>query len=230
MYNEKKKFFSAGHAAVTIAILSLIVLLNCAMFGSKASLAMSSGIRYKTGEANRISLECVLAWDSGNVPAILDVLRESDTRITFVVTGETAKQNPVLIRQMVSDGHSILTMGMHFSDAEILTEDELFESIEDSLFLLRQAAAEATGFYCASADTGKALRASGRAGLACYRCTRDLLCARGESSDIISRAKESAKGGSIIAATPTAAFCEALPDLLVTYRKMGFDVGGVEAN
>lgn len=223
----EKRTRGAVHLTANLIIIALIVLLNGFMFRSDAVAVLSSGIRYRTDDRSAVAVECILAWDSENLTDILQVLRDNDTRITFAVTGEYARDFPEKLAQIASEGHTFLTMGMKYSDADILTESELTQSIKESVAWFGKCEAAPAGFYSISDDTRKVTGSARSAGLACVRCTNDLLCARGSADDIKERAAACASGGSIIAVTPTRAFVQALPDILKGYRNRGLTVSGV---
>ena len=203
-----------AHICVTVLILALIIILGVVMNRPKAMAVLSQGIIYKSPNPDEVMLLCILSWDSSFTEDILAILRNENVKITFAVTGSLAEAKPDLIAEIANDGHSVLTCGMNYTDAQTLSKDELTESILQSVEIIERAGAAVTGFYNGSSDTSKAQRAARALGLSCYSCTHDLLCGRGTKDDIINRAKQYAHKGNIIAVTPTEGLKDALPEII----------------
>ena len=223
------KFQRLRHTIINVMLIAMIALLYCAMSGGASVPATGADIIYKTENKGTVALECVIAWDGQYIAEILDILRTEDARISFVVQGSWADRNRDMLRQIISDGHSILTCGMNYEDTASLSQEELAASIKNAAALTEQiTGSKVTAYYCPTDDVSKAMRAAKKAGFDCVRCTVDLLSARGNSEEIKMRAKNSLQDGSIVAFTPTAALTEALSDILAMYRKAGLSVCGVE--
>ena len=72
-----------------------------------------------------ISVEDGVEVSSGGLIKILKLLREERVKVTFFVTGNFAKVNPELVREIVSDGHEVACHGVdHFEPRKT----DIFES------------------------------------------------------------------------------------------------------
>lgn len=216
------------HTIINVLLIAMIVFLYYAMGQADAIDVLSSDVIYRTGAQNKISLECVVAWESEYVDDVLTVFEERNVTASFVVSGAWARENPELMRKIVNGGHEIATCGMQYSDTEQLETAALAASLFEASRVIESVCGEkASYYYCPTGDTAKASRAADKAGLSCVRCTVDLLSARGSAAQIAQRAKESARGRSIIAFTPTVNMVQALPEILDFYAESGFHTGAV---
>lgn len=228
MAADKKRKNCFFHAITDIALIALVVLMYSVMSKPDTINVFGRDIIYRTSKKDTISLECVVAWDSSNIPDILKILQSSSTHITFVVSGNWAKQNAILLKQMVAANHSIATCGMNYSDTQILSYPALTESIKQSAQIINESCGFGVKYYyCPVANTKTARRAASAANLLCIRSTTDLLSARGSEADILNRATQSAKAGNIIMFTPTTGIKNALPQILETYKAEGLCISPV---
>jgi peptidoglycan/xylan/chitin deacetylase (PgdA/CDA1 family) len=54
-----------------------------------------------------------VVWGTEYVPAMLDLLKGKNIRITFFIGGEWAAENPELLKRMVREGHELGNHGYH---------------------------------------------------------------------------------------------------------------------
>lgn len=214
-----KRVHKLPHAAVNIVITILIVALYFALNGDVALPAMSANIIYRGESDSNIALQCAVGYDASSLTGILDTLRARQVNITFIVSGEWAGRNPDIIMRMKYEGHEIAAMGdsgQYAADAQ---------SVEETLETIEMAAGEAPAFYYAgNRDEGEVSAACESLGVSCILCTVDLLCSRGDSSDILQRARENIAPGSIVTVTPTREFYDALVPILDLYLSAGLGV------
>lgn len=221
-------FIRVRHTIINIMLIAMIAVLNFIVSDMSALPVFSSEIKYRTGDKNTVALECVVAWDGQYVDDILDTLRAEDARISFVISGQWAVKNADLLKQMAFDGHGIMTCGMSYEDTESLSASKLAESLKQSVQLIESISdTEIKHYFCPNSESAKAQEAAEKSGLQCVRSTVDLLAARGESAEIMYRARNAVKAGSIISFTPTHAMTEALPELISMCRAAGLNVDKV---
>lgn len=175
---------------------------------------------YRGNAEGRIALQCVVDWNASSLGDILDELREREVTITFLVSGEWAGENAETLEVMAEDGHEIGVLGMR-SD-----EDGGFSWVRSDIEAASAAVISATGnvptlYHPGGRRLDTSVRAADSLDMDAVMCTADLLCARGGSKEIIKRALENAAEGSIIIVQPTAAFAEALPQLIQLYERKG---------
>lgn len=84
----------------------------------------------------RGSQECPLValmfnvdWGEEHLPAILDILKNEQVRVTFFPTGTWAEKNGELLKRMVSEGHEIGNHGGKHAHVEGMSRQELLSLI-----------------------------------------------------------------------------------------------------
>lgn len=77
-------------------------------------------------------------WGEEHIPAMLDLFRDADVRVTFFVTGRWAERNPTLLRQMADAGHEIGNHGLSHAHPKQLTQTELAAHILDNQEVLNR--------------------------------------------------------------------------------------------
>ncbi len=210
----------------------LLLLLVCFLFfvtdgnmpGRIAAVTALSPIYHGKGEA--AAPLCVVSWNAAALPKILDKLSDEGIKISFAVSGNWARENPELLLRISQDGHEIVSMG----------DDPAFDGTLSEISLDIESASNAieelTGkrpilYYSGTRKIGVSSRAAQKAGMKHLLCTADLLCAKGESEDILRRASEAATKGSIILVQPTEAFFGALDGLISLFKTKGLNVATV---
>lgn len=58
-----------------------------------------------------------------HTPAMLEILRQHEVRITIFITGQFAERHPELVREMVADGHEVGNHSYHHPDFTQLGDD-----------------------------------------------------------------------------------------------------------
>lgn len=66
-------------------------------------------------------------YENGNTPAILDALKKHQVPATFFVVGNYIKDNPELIKRMVSEGHIVGNHTMTHPDMSKISTQEAFQ-------------------------------------------------------------------------------------------------------
>jgi peptidoglycan/xylan/chitin deacetylase (PgdA/CDA1 family) len=76
----------------------------------------------------------VLTFDDGpdemTTPALLDLLQQTDVKVTFFLTGERVRQNSELIKRMAGEGHVLGNHGFHHESHRGYSADKLKDSIQ----------------------------------------------------------------------------------------------------
>ncbi len=173
-----------------------------------------------------VALECAVTWDASALPDILDILKQHDVRITFAVSGKWAENNPDLLRQIKSLGHEIATMG--YAPDEDGTVDFVENDVAKSCNIIYNETGSFPSLYClGSRDTAVSTVAASKCDLIPVKCTLDILCANGNCDDIIKRICANTNVGNILLVTPTGAFLNALPNILLFFENEGLSVSTV---
>lgn len=218
MRNKKHGF---GHTAVNVMIIALIAAIYFCMQPQQATqAAFSPTAIYRGHSSSAVALQFVVSWDAPALRDILDTLESHSAHASFFVSGKWAENNPDMLKKILSLGHEIGTLGYASeSDGDM---DWLIEDISRSLDIIK----EETGFtcslyYCGNRDLTASARAASALGLKNVRCTQDLLCARGDSRDIIGRVPQKVRAGSILLMTPTGQAAKALPSVIEAAAAQG---------
>ena len=213
------------NAALAVLIVALYITTTTPVAQSAVSELYNSPI-YRGQREGVIGLECAVSWDAEALPAILTVLREKNARITFLVSGDFAADNPNIIAELLRDGHELGTMGSTpFFDGnrKAVTAD-----IERSLATIQRVSGiRPVLYYSGTRDTAISAKAAAWLHITHILCTVDLLSARGDAQDILTRALDQPFDGSILLLQPTAQALRALPAILDGLREQGFTVAPV---
>lgn len=178
---------------------------------------------------NKIAFTMDCGSGSDNLPYILDVLDEYNLKITFFVTGQFAKNNPDLIREMASRGHEIGNHSWSHPSFYELTGEEMLSQLSRTSDLVEELTGQRpTLFRPPEGNCNSKIRAIvNAAGYEVIRWTHESCDARKEASEANSL-KYSTKdmtGGSIVL-THIDADCTVavLKDIFNWYRDNGFEV------
>lgn len=213
-------------ASINVLLSILIVLLYFATSTPTAQLAMSSLYSnpiYRGHEKHTVALECAVSWNAAALPDMLKVLKERNVKITFFVSGEWAKENEELLKQMASDGHEIGTMG--YSPMLDGSTEQVVADLHESVSIIESATfVKPQLYYSGTRDCNTSSRAADQTGLEHVLCTVDLLSGRGDAADILSRALDRPFDGSILLMQPTANAVQALPALIEGLTQQGYRI------
>jgi len=87
------------------------------------------------------SKKIVLTLDAGSgstqTEAILSVLREKGVHATFFLTGKWAEQNPVLVRKIVEEGHTLGNHTYDHKDLTTLSDDDIRWEFEKTVSVIQ---------------------------------------------------------------------------------------------
>ena len=229
----KRKKTSPGSRDIAVNILLAVIIAGLYLalilpYSGSSTVATAGYPIYKGSNREAVAIECAVCWDAQAIPEILDVLREHNVRITFAVSGEWAKQNGGLLRRMADEGHEIVTMG--YAPSEDGRGAFIRNDIEKALDAIRSE----TGltpeiYYCGSRNASVSASCARKLGLTMVKCTIDLACTIGTADDIIQRVNGHANGGDILLVEPTAAFLQALPDILALLTDRGLTPGTISS-
>ncbi|MDL2258296.1 polysaccharide deacetylase family protein [Eubacteriales bacterium OttesenSCG-928-K08] len=224
-----RKFNQKGRALTNALLATLIVVLYIAISTPTAQSAMSELYNspvYRGHAEDTLALECAVSWNADALPDMLDLLKDQNVKITFMVSGDWAKENSGLLNKMVQNGHEIGTMGMTpFFDGD---RDALVKDIEKSIEVIHAACGVRPElYYSGTRKVSSSTKAAGRVGLVHVMCTVDLLSGRGDAQDILSRALDRPFDGSILLIQPTMEAFKALPACLDGLRQQGYKIGTV---
>lgn len=207
---------------VTILILAVIVTLYLTISSPAAYSVMAfmqNGPIYRGKSDNAIALECAVSWDAAALETILNILSKNNTKITFLVGGEWAKTNAGMLLNITEAGHELGTMGMQPAlDGDLnWVKNDISNSVEQIFAIC---GIRPSLYYSGDRNKAVSSKASNELKLTHISCTTDVLSARGDSADVLSRAIYNLRQGNIILFEPTAAVAESLPAILESIKNM----------
>lgn len=221
----KKRGRAVINAALALMIVALYVLTTTPAAHSVMGEIYDAPV-YRGHAEGVVALSCAVSWNAQALPGMLQTLREKGVRITFMVSGDWAKENKDTLQSMVLDGHEIGTMGMtplFDGSVSALTQD-----ISDALECIHAACGvKPTLYYSGSRDTKKSTKAAMRLGLTHVIGTVDILSGRGRAQDMLLRALDNPFDGSIVLLQPTGEAAKAFAACLEGLAQQGFRVGTV---
>ena len=223
---NKIKRFVYKHTVVNVLLVIMICALYLITAAPTVTAVMSNtnyGPIYRGTKGNRIALQFAVSWDASAMDTILNTLDQDVNKITFVVSGDWAKNNQALLKRIAESGHEIGVMGMD------PMEDGTLEWVVSDLLSASNLIHEISGvmprlYYSGTRNTSISAKAAKKCGMTQVLCTMDVLCARGDAEDILKRALENQIEGSIILMQPTFAAAEALPEIISSYQEKGFGI------
>lgn len=172
------------------------------------------------GSGDGAALQFAVSWNAKALSDIMDTLEGAQVSATFAVSGEWAQQNHDMLTRMAENGHEIATMGYYpeMDGSRAWVVDDLERALDATEAACGQ---RPSLYYIGSRSTAASGAAARKLGLTQLSCTIDLLTARGDGGDILSRIPQQPIEGSIILLQPTAACAEALPGILAALDEKG---------
>lgn len=213
-----KKRGCLGSLFTNIFLAALIIGLYYATQPGNEVIPVSAPVYRGSGDS--VALQFAVSWNAAALSDIMDTLENGNVEVTFAVSGEWAEQNPDVLLRMEEQGHEIATMG-YYPDM-----DGGLGWVKDDLERALTVTENALGirpvlYYVGSRSVAVSSIAAKKLGLTQVSCTIDLLTAKGEAEDILSRLPEQPIEGSIMLLQPTAACAEALPGILAALEQKG---------
>ncbi len=222
-------FYGKGRAMVNALLIALMVALYVTTATPVAQSAMAELYQspvYRGHKKGMVGLACAVSWDAEALPDMLDALSKRDTQITIFVSGDWANENQPLLQRMVADGHEIGTLGQ--TPGEDGDVNAVVRDVTASIESINAACGVRPVYYnCGMREQRVSTRAAQKIGLTHVVCTVDVLSARGEAADILSRALDQPFDGSILLMQPTREAVKALPACIDGLENMGYRVGTI---
>ncbi len=215
------------HHLIDIMLLVLIVALYISTNYPNVTATMGriiGGPVYKGIKGNnRVSLQFEVSWNAESIEEILKILKEQNINVTFIVTGNWAKNNQNLLKRIVLDGHEIATMGMGAQEKMNYSwlKNDLIESIKE---IKNICGADVAFYYSDEENLSIKNAVADELGIKYVICTVDLKCAEGNAEDIKNRALFGASDGNIILLQPTSSAKDALDGIINNIKKKGMSI------
>ena len=174
-----------------------------------------------------VAITCNVDWGEEYLEAMLKTLKEENVKITFLITGRWAKENPDLVRKIQKCGHEIGNHGyMHF-DYSNFDYDANFKEIKKAKDEIENITMEKTiffeppsGYY--NNDTIKAAKALGYIPIKWSVDTIDWKYKDNPKAIMERLRNKELKDGYIILIHPTDATSKSLKDIIALVKEKGY--------
>ena len=172
---------------------------------------------YRLQDDGRVSLVCLIEWDSGAVGEIISAADASGTRLTFAMTGEWAVRNAEIVRCMTERGHGL---------ALLIEENEAdADDIRGRAETVRSVSGVAPPIAVCTAKNAERLKKScAEAGLTPFVMTAKLGADPEGGEAIDSLLAFLHTGGWTLGFLPTGDSVKILPELIEKIKNMGYGI------
>ncbi len=173
-------------------------------------------------------------WGEENIPAMLEVFKKENIKVTFFISGRWAKNNPDLVKRINSEGHLVENHAYSHLHPDRISLDENKREILRTEQVLEGLTGRKTGFYAPpyGEKGASSVRAATELGYTTTLWTLDTIDWKEESSvDLIFQrvvnptAKmgvKPEKRGAIVLMHPKANTVKALPLIIGKLKQEGF--------
>lgn len=110
-------------------IILMTVLFSAREYETEKYALSSRVVRNASDESNRIAFACNVDWGSEVIPDMMEIFDKEDINISFFVTGNWAKKNPSLLREMFLSDHEIGNHGYSHKLCSKISGDKVKEEI-----------------------------------------------------------------------------------------------------
>jgi probable sporulation protein (polysaccharide deacetylase family) len=176
----------------------------------------------------RGAFECNVVWGTEYVPAMLDLLKEKNIRITFFIGGEWAAENPELLKRMVREGHELGNHGYHHKHHSDLSFKENCQEIIMTEEVIKEIAGVKTCLFAPPYGdfNNTTLQAADSLGYKTIMWSIDTIDWRRDGvENIVKRVIKNPHNGAFILMHPTEDTIKALPVIIDNLREKGFEIG-----
>lgn len=181
---------------------------------------------YRTGDGStgKIAITCNVAWGEEFLPQMLDILKEKDVLITFVILGEWAQTHKEELKTIALAGHELGNHGYYHVNHSSLSADRVKSEITRTADLIQEVTGiTPTIFSPPSGDCDKeSVSAAVEAGQKVILWSVDTIDWRRDGKqNILKRVFRDPKAGDIILMHPTKDTVEALPEIIDGLKERG---------
>lgn len=181
---------------------------------------------YRTGDGStgKIAITCNVAWGEEYLPQMLDILKEKDVYITFVILGEWAETHKEELKTIAQAGHELGNHGYYHVNHSELSADRVKKEITRTADLIKEVTGiTPTVFSPPSGDCDKeSVQAAIDAGQKVILWSIDTIDWRRDGkANILKRVFRDPKAGDIILMHPTKDTVEALPEIIDGLKERG---------
>ena len=212
----------------TIVVLFVLTLgtLIVLMEGKTASVT-AEPIYQGDEKSKTMALACNVFWGEEYIGRMLEILEEKDVKATFYIGGTWAEQFPELVKKIKEKGHEIGSHGYSHPHPDQLSVDENKKDIAKAETIIQKLTGEKPRLYAPPyGERGKSvLQAASDLGYRTVLWSIDTIDWQlPDPGTIVERVTSKAHNGAIVLMHPTAPTVKALPQLIDTLRKRGYQI------
>lgn len=194
-----------------------------AIMASKAAEPIYQGNAGKKAVAITVNVD----WGEEYIPAMLELFKKNNARVTFFVTGVWAQKNPDLLKKMDKEGHSIQNHGykhIHFNSLSASQTSAEIKKAEDIIYSITKH--KTTYFAPPSGEFNQEVALGvGELGYKLIMWSADTIdWQRPSPYVIVSRVMNKVHNDAIILMHPTEPTVKALPDMLKQLQEQEYDL------
>lgn len=222
-------FPKRGIQAALIGLCCLLLLGAVWLFwGSEEAAVMAEPIyQGQTGE-KKVAIAVNVDWGEDVLPDMLQVLEQSHVQATFFVTGRFAEKFPDLVQQIADAGHEIGNHGYKHPHPDQLSVAQNQKDITDSEVILQKIIGKKPTLYAPPyGEHGQTcLQAAEQCGYTTILWTADTVDwqepAPSHETLVARVTGDKLTSGAILLMHPKAHTAEALPDIIGTIQRKGY--------
>lgn len=214
--------------AVLLGLLIILLVFKFVQYNLfKPTVTKFEPIYHGSAETKKIALTCNVVWGEEYVPRMLEILKKNNVKITFFVGGKWAKDFPELTSEMAKTGHELGNHSYSHPHPTFISQTENVREIESTEQAVYKAAQITTRLYAPPYGefNSTVLEAAGQLGYKTTLWSIDTIdWQRPPAQDIVRRVCDKAHNGAIVLMHPTKPTIDALPTIIETLQKKGYQL------
>ena len=182
--------------------------------------------------SNKVSLMINVYWGTEYIQPMLNVLKEKNVSTTFFVGGSWAVNNEELVKKIQADGHEIANHGYNHKNHENLSKEANISEILACHVAVKSVLGKDMDLFAppSGAYSDATISAATSLGYKTIMWSKDTIDWRDHNTSlIVSRATNNAKGGDLVLMHPTANTLEALPQIIKILQQKGLVIAPVSS-
>lgn len=236
---KKEKSFRNIFSNIVIVLLVVAVCFSCFRAKSNSDIKLTANSEYNgtiyAGDKNskNVSLMINVYWGNEWLIKMLEILEKHNVKATFFVGGSWVKENSELLISIYKKGHEIGSHGTKHKEhgkldytANLTEIQTCHELVKEVIGVEMELFAPPGGSY-----NQNTIKASNFLNYKTIMWTRDTIDWRDHNTSLIyNRAVTNLSGGDLILMHPTENTAEALTNIILQTKKLGFNLVTVSEN
>ena len=228
---KKERFIRNVVANIAIVLFVSVVLLMCFSLKTSEDVLATSNKEYNgtiyqgDTSTNNVSLMVNVYWGTEYVEKMIDIFKKENIQTTFFIGGSWAKEEPDVLKRIVSEGHEIASHGTNHKEHGKISYEQNLTEIQTCHEIVKHI----TGFEMelfappGGSYNKNTIKAAEFLGYKTIMWTRDTIDWRDKNTSLIyNRAVTNMCGGDLILMHPTANTVEALTNIIKYAKNHGF--------